>query len=117
VERRVGEHGVERVHERQRLARHDARVEAAGTGRLDHARARIDADHQGTPGPDLLRQHAVAAPQVEHALAGLRIEELQHRSTQRRHEPRVPRVALRIPALLRAAHRPFLRTRLSPTGA
>src|SRR5690606_34546664 len=55
---------------------------------------------------ELLREHAVAAAEVEDALARTRPEQLDHRRTEIRYEACVARVALRVPGL-RRGHDPL----------
>src|SRR5213079_2831670 len=67
VHGRVAEHGVELAVEGELLPVRDARVEATPAGGLDLRRARIDADHRAAARNERLREHAVAAAEVENA--------------------------------------------------
>ena len=52
-------------------------------------------------GNDFLRQHAVAASEVENTLAGLGLEQIEHWLSERRNEMGVLRIALGLPILCR----------------
>ena len=99
----VGEHGVELGLEAQILAVHYPGVETARARRRDHVGGGVDRDHGGAGSGDALRQHAVAAAQVENPLVRLRRQKIDQRHSQFGDETRVPRVTLGIPALRRGA--------------
>ncbi len=99
VHGRVAEHGVELAVERELLPVRDARVEATPAGGFDLRRARIDADHRAAARDERLREHSVAAAEVENALPRHRREQLDDRRAQLGDEARGACVALGIPAL------------------
>jgi len=100
----VGKYRVELLLEGEALARHDARVDAAGPRRRNHVGRGVDRDHLGPGGDDLLGQDAVAAAEIEDALARLGIEQFEHRRAEGRHEIRRRRVAPGLPVLPGDAH-------------
>jgi hypothetical protein len=106
VQRRVGEHRVELVRERQRLAVQHLHRDAARTRRLRQLLAGIGAEHRGAGLDELLGQGAVAATQVEDALAAPGREPFDHRCAEVGHEPAVVRISLRVPLL--AGRRPLV---------
>ncbi len=110
MERRVREHGVEFVHELEPFGVHHSRVEAGRARCLDLQRAAVDADDLATEIDELSRERAVAATEIEDALARARREQLDDGSAEVGYEPGVSRVPVGIPGLrlrhrtLRAAH-------------
>jgi hypothetical protein len=100
VQRRVGEHRVELALESEALTRHDPRVEALRLGGGDHVGRSVDRDDDSPAGGDLRGQHAVAAAEIEDALARLGVEQLDHRRAESWHEMRGRGVTLRRPMLL-----------------
>ena len=102
VQHRIAEHGVELAVEVQDRHVRNPRVESMVPGRPDLLRTAVNG-HHATAGLDqLLRQHPVAATDVEHPLAWSRAEQIDHRRPEVRDEPRVLAVLIRIPDL----HRP-----------
>jgi hypothetical protein len=101
VQRGVREHRVELALEGEALARHDPRVEPLRLGRGDHVGRGIDRDDCGAGGGELRGQHAVAAAEIENALAGLGREQLDDRRAKGRHKMRGLGITLRRPMLLR----------------
>ena len=99
VQSRVREHCVEFGGEGQLLPVHQPRVEAARLGGGDQFGRGIDRDDFRAGRRDLLRQHAVTAAEVEDALAGPRIEQLDDRHAEHRHEGAGLGIALGLPAL------------------
>src|SRR5206468_11470304 len=75
------------------------RVEAARPGGADLLRAAVDGDDAAAAGDELLREDAVAAAQIEDALARLRGEQGEHAGAEVGDEPRVPGIGVRIPVL------------------
>ena len=76
---------------------HQPRVEPLGLGRADHAQAVVDADDVRAHFLDLERQRPVAAADIEDMLARLRVEQLQRRLPQRRHEAADAGIIRRVP--------------------
>jgi hypothetical protein len=69
VERSVGEDCIELIGEGKRMAVDLLHLEALGGGGGKQLLAQIDPQHIGAIGGDRFRQHAVAAAEVENALA------------------------------------------------
>ena len=95
----VREDGVELAREGQLLAARDAAIEAARARARDLLGARVDADDLAAEGDELLGERAVAAAEVEDALAGARRQQLDDRHAEVAHEAGVLLVALGTPAL------------------
>ena len=89
MQRGVREHGVELALERQASPVHEPRVDAQRAGRAHHVGAGVDPDHRAAELGQPCGQHAVAAAQVEDALARRRRQQLDHRQPQLGHEPRM----------------------------
>ena len=85
--------------ERQRLRVELARVETARDGGGHELGRRIGADHDGARLHELLGERAVAAADVEDALARPRRQQVEHRLAEVRHEARVGRVVGGVPRL------------------
>ena len=100
----VAEDRVELRVEGQTLSGPDAGIEPSSPGRLDLLGASVQTDHRAARRHELLRQRSVAAPQVEDPFPRLRGQKLQNGCAEVRHEPSVPRVALRVPGLSSHAH-------------
>lgn len=100
VQRGVREDGVELGAEREALAVHHLGVEALRPGRRDHRGVGIGAEHRRASLDQHLRQHAVAAAEIEDAFARPWREQIQHGSPKRRHERRVGGVFGRIEVML-----------------
>ena len=124
VQRRIAEHRIELLREREAAAVHDAGVETASTRGGHHRLAGIDADDGRPRLRQSRRQCAVAAPEIENALVRPRREQIQDRQSQLRHKGRSPRVFFRIPALrghskknywVGAPDLPVARKMISPT--
>jgi len=81
------------------LAVHDPNVETTRARRRDLFGAGIDTGHEAAKRGKLLRQRAVAAAEIEDALAGLRSKELHERLPKLRYKPRICSVSLRVPGL------------------
>src|ERR1700691_3404398 len=99
VDSGVAEDGVELGGEIEPLATGDAGVETEPATGFDLGRARIDADHRASQLGQLQRERAVAASEVEDALAGARREQLDYRRTEVGDEAGVARVCVGVPAL------------------
>jgi hypothetical protein len=97
----VGEDRVECAVERQLLAIHPPRFDAARSRGREQRFADVDPENADAPPLELLRHHAVAAAKVENALAGLRLKPFQHRSSEIGYEPRVLFIILGVPDLAR----------------
>ena len=74
-------------------------IEAEAAGSLYLRRARVNADDVASHGGKLQRERAVAASEVEDALACARGEQLDHRRTEVGDEAGVARVCVGVPAL------------------
>ena len=83
----------------RRVHIHDARVNASRTRCLDERRRAVNADHLGTARDDRCRERAVAAANIEHTFAGLRIEPIDDGLAELRDEACVARILLRAPIL------------------
>ena len=59
----------------------------------------VDANHLRPQRNQFFRQYAVAATQIEDALAALGVEQVQHGLTERRHEMSIIGIGRRIPLL------------------
>ena len=95
----VAEDGVELLAERQPSGVDNPRVEMAIARRRDLSGARIDRNQTTTRALDELRQPAVAAAEIEDALARLGIENPDDLAAVVRDEAAVPFILLRIPLL------------------
>src|ERR1700722_17929358 len=65
----------------------------------DHVRRIVDAHHLGTERDQFLSEDSISATQIENALTGLRLEQVQHRLPQRRYEVSVGRIVRGTPIL------------------
>ena len=99
MECRVGKYRVEFARELEPRAVGDLRVESALSRCRDHVCGRINAHHRRAGGRDFFRQHTVAASEVEDSLTDLRLEQVEHRLSERRNEMSVLCVALSLPVL------------------
>jgi hypothetical protein len=100
----IGEHGVELRLEIQRVTVHDMRIQALFPGDADHVLAGVDANDLATHFHELLGQIAVAAAEIEDALAALRPQQFHHGHAQDRNESGVLLVAVGLPVLRLPAH-------------
>ncbi len=98
---RVREYRVELAVEGKALPGHDPGVDALRPRRGDHVGRGVDRHHFGARSDDLFGQHPVAAAEVEDALARLRVEQFEHRRSERRHEMRRLGIAPGLPILPR----------------
>jgi hypothetical protein len=78
MQRGVGEHGVEGAVIGQRVPVRALDSEAARARRSQEVFAQIDAQHVGGGGRDLGGEHAMAAAEIENALAFPRVEHGEH---------------------------------------
>jgi len=99
VQRRIGKGRVKLAREGKPRAVGNARVESSPLRRRDHLRGGIDAHHDRARGGNFLAQHAVTASEVQDALAGKRLEQIEHGLPERWNEVRVLRITVRLPAL------------------
>jgi hypothetical protein len=99
MQRRVGEHRVELLHEVERVAVGLADVEAFHACHGKQLVREIDAEHVGSRGLDLRGQRSITAAKVENALAGLRREHGEDGARQILHEAPVLRIVGGRPAL------------------
>ena len=99
----VREDRVELTIEREVFGANLTRIDAAGSRRDNHGFGRIDADDDRAASGDLHGERAVAATQIEDALARLRIQPIDERRAERRNECRMVRVLLRAPCLRASA--------------
>ena len=106
VQRRIGEHRVELVLEGKRMAVHLLHFEALCSSFGEHLLAQIGAKHVGAARGDLLRQHTVAAAEVEDAFALPRRQEIEHRTGKLGDETAFHGIVFGLPALhrLRRCH-------------
>ena len=95
----VGKDGVELLGKGQRLGVAHARVDSAAARRLEHRWRGVHADDVRARGRDLRGQLAVAATQIEDALARLRGEPLQDARAQGGDEASVFSIGSRAPCL------------------
>jgi hypothetical protein len=79
VQRRVAEHRIELVVERERLTVPDPRIDPARAGGCDEGRTAVDPDDATAGGSELGRQDAVATTQIEDPLAGPWVQEVDDR--------------------------------------
>ncbi len=98
VQCRIGENGVELGVEMHVRGIDGQRIQALRAGCADHVEAVVDPGHLGPALGDFLRQHPVAAADVEDPLAGLRVEQIERRHSQLGHERTDPGIIRRIPA-------------------
>ena len=94
---RIAERRIERFDEFEFGGVHQPRVEPLGPRRADHAQAIVDPDDIGAGLLDLEGQRAVAAADIEDMLARLRVEQVERRLPQRRHEPADASIIGRVP--------------------
>jgi hypothetical protein len=100
VQRRVAEYGVEFVVEIESFTVHYAGVQAKFLGGGDLLSAGIDTDDTAAQRRELGSEHAVAAPEIQDALAGARGEQINYRRAKVGNKAGVAGVAVRIPSLL-----------------
>ena len=100
MERSVREHRVELAVKSEILSRHDAGVDAAGSGRGDHVGCGIDGYDFSSRCDDLFGQHAIAAAEIENPLSSAWGQELEHRCAELGHEMRRLGIASSRPVLL-----------------
>jgi hypothetical protein len=99
VQDSIGEDRIEFVLKHERTGVRYSGIEAALTGGSDHVWRIVDANHSRPQGDQFFREYAVAAAQIEDALAGLGAEQVQHGLTERRHEVSIVGIAGRTPLL------------------
>lgn len=96
----VGEDGVEFSGEIQFRGAEDPGVQSTGAGRFDLFGAGVDGDDVAADVAEANREGAVAAAEIENALAGLRVEELEDGRAELGDESRVAGVLLGVPLLI-----------------
>ena len=116
MERRVGEHRVELGDKIQRVTVKLADRKPLHAGDGQQLLAQIDAEDIGANRPDLRRQCAVAAAQIEDAFAGLRGEHAEDGAGELVHEAAVLGVVGRRPALHRLGRHGIERGGLCQSG-
>jgi hypothetical protein len=99
VQRRVGEDRVELGFERKGMAVDPLHLEALAGGDGKQLLAQIGPKHIGAVGGDRFSQHAVAATEVENALAVARREEIDHGTGKLRDEAPLHGIVVGLPAL------------------
>src|ERR1700676_4755346 len=95
----IGKDCIEFVVKDQRTGVRYSGIKAALTSGSDHVRRIVDANHQHPQRNQFFRQYAVAATQIEDALSGLGVEQVQHGLTERRHEMSIIGIGGRAPLL------------------
>ena len=105
MQRGVGEHRVELGDEVERVTVDLADVEALHARDRQQLVAQIDAEHVGAQRLDLGGERAVAAAEIENALAGPGAEHAEYRARQFLHEAAVTGIVGRRPALDRLRRR------------
>ena len=113
VQHRVAEDRIEFGVEREFLGIDDPGVEPALECGPDLFGAAVDGDDAASRLPETFGQGAVAASQVENALARPRIQQVADRRTEVRDEAAVLSVCLRVPVL---GHRAAFATLPGPSG-
>jgi hypothetical protein len=101
VQRRIGEHRVEFILERKRVAVDLLHIEALGGSGGEQLLAQIGAKHIGAARGDFLREYAVATAKVEDAFALPRRQQIEHRTGKLGDETAFHRIVVGLPALHR----------------
>jgi hypothetical protein len=106
VQRRIGEHRVELVLEGKRMAVHLLHFEALCSSCGDTSSLKSAPSTSAPRVGDLLRQHTVAAAEVEDAFALPRRQEIEHRTGKLGDETAFQGIVVGLPALhrLRRCH-------------
>jgi hypothetical protein len=95
----IGEGRIELVLKHERTGVRYSSIKAALTSSSDHVRRIVDANHLCTQRNQFFRQHPVTTTQIEDALAGLGLKQIEDRLPESGHEMSIIGIGIRIPLL------------------